>query len=395
SLAPGRLRGGHGGHRTRSVGSRGTELPRRPRARPAASRPGRAPGVPAHPGGRERHADSHVDGAPRHRRPGPRARRRGGRLPRQALCPGRTVGSAPRPLAATLRRRRRAAPLRGAHLGPRLPGGAPGPTRLLPGPDRVRSLGAVPPPPPPGAHPGGAAQPRLGLRLRFGNQFAGGIRRLSAAQDRGGWRAALHSHSARRGIRAPGHVTFRTRLVLATTVAVVAAVLVASTASFLAARNSLLGGAANSLTAAATKITAGQQISATTATLGQGIDSAGAVVSGGGWPGTPQVRLVAAGLAPSFFTTVTVGGDQLREFVEPLPAGTAVETGILAEGGALQIATLLNVESVLARLGIVLGAVALTGVLLAVVLGWLVAQTALVPLNALTATVEDLAEPTD
>jgi two-component system sensor histidine kinase MprB len=182
---------------------------------------------------------------------------------------------------------------------------------------------------------------------------------------------------------------------LATTVAVVAAVLVASTASYLAARNSLLGATDNSLTAAARKITAGQQISATTATLGQVINSAGAVVSGGALPVTPQVRLVAAGLAPSFFTTVTVGGDQLREFIEPLPAGTAVETGILVEGGALQIATLLNVGSVLARLGFVLGAVALTGVLLAVVLGWLVAQTALVPLNALTATVEDLAETTD
>ena len=190
-------------------------------------------------------------------------------------------------------------------------------------------------------------------------------------------------------------MTFRTRLVLATTVAVVVAVLVASTASFLAARNSLLGAADSSLTAAAKKITAGQQISATTATLGQVIDSAGAVVSGGALPVTPQVRLVAAGLAPAFFTTVTVGGDQLREYVEPLPAGTAVATEILAEGGALQIATLLNVASVLDRLGIVLGAVALIGVLLAVVLGWLVAQTALVPLNALTATVEDLAETTD
>jgi two-component system, OmpR family, sensor histidine kinase MprB len=190
-------------------------------------------------------------------------------------------------------------------------------------------------------------------------------------------------------------VTFRTRLVLATTVAVVVAVLVASTASFLAARNALLGAADSSLTAAAKKITAGQQISATTATLGQVIDSAGAVVSGGALPVTPQVRLVAAGLAPAYFTTVNVGGDQLREYVEPLPAGTAVATEILAEGGALQIATLLNVASVLDRLGIVLGAVALTGVLLAVVLGWLVAQTALVPLNSLTATVEDLAETTD
>jgi two-component system sensor histidine kinase MprB len=191
-------------------------------------------------------------------------------------------------------------------------------------------------------------------------------------------------------------VTFRTRLVLATTVAVVVAILVASTASFLAARNSLLNAADNSLTAAARLLTADHPISATTATLLQVIDSQGTVVSGGTLPVTPQVRQVAAGLTKTpFFTTIDYEGDQLREYVEPLPAGTLLEGGILEEGGALQIATLLNVSSVLDRLGIVLGAVALIGVLLAVVLGWLVAQTALVPLNALTATVEDLAETTD
>jgi two-component system sensor histidine kinase MprB len=191
-------------------------------------------------------------------------------------------------------------------------------------------------------------------------------------------------------------VTFRTRLVLATTVAVVVAVLVASTASFLAARNSLLGAADNSLTAAARELTAHQALSATTATLAQVIDAQGNVISGdGSLHVTPQVRLVANGSAPSFFTTVTVDGDQLREFVEALPAGTLIGTSVLEEGGALQVATLLNVGSVLDRLGIVLGAVALTGVLLAIVLGWLVAQTALVPLNDLTATVEDLAETTD
>ena len=190
-------------------------------------------------------------------------------------------------------------------------------------------------------------------------------------------------------------MTFRTRLVLATTVAVVVAVLVASTASFLAARDSLLGAADNSLTAAAQKITAGQQITTTTATLGQVIDSQGTLVSGGQLPITPQARLVAAGQAPSFFTTIDVGGDQLRELVEPLPAGTLFGSLDLTEGGALQIATLVNVGSELDRLGIVLGAVALIGVLLAVVLGWLVAQTALVPLNALTDTVEDLAGTTD
>jgi two-component system sensor histidine kinase MprB len=190
-------------------------------------------------------------------------------------------------------------------------------------------------------------------------------------------------------------VTFRTRLVLATTVAVVVAVLVAATASFLAVRDSLLQAADNSLTAAANKITADQAISATTATLGQVINSEGTVVSGGDLPVTDQVRQVAEGLAPAFFTTVDVGGDQLREYIEPLPAGTLLPGTILEEGGALQIATLVNVGSELDRLGIVLGAVALIGVLLAVVLGWLVAQTALVPLNALTATVEDLAETTD
>jgi two-component system, OmpR family, sensor histidine kinase MprB len=190
-------------------------------------------------------------------------------------------------------------------------------------------------------------------------------------------------------------VTFRTRLVLATTVAVVVAVLVASTASFLAARNSLLGAADNSLATAAKKITSGQQISATGATYGQVIDSAGKAVSGGQLPVTPQVLLVAEGLAPAFFTTVDAEGQELREFVEPLRVGQVFGPLVLEEGGALQIATLLNVGSELERLGIVLGAVALIGVLLAVVLGWLVAQTALVPLNALTDTVEELAETTD
>jgi two-component system sensor histidine kinase MprB len=190
-------------------------------------------------------------------------------------------------------------------------------------------------------------------------------------------------------------VTFRARLVLATTAAVVVAVLAASLASFLVARNTLLQATDNSLTTAAQRIVAGQEIGSTTATLGQVTDAGGAVVSGGGLPVTGQVRLVAVGLAPAYFTTVTVDGNQMRELVEHLPAGTAFESGILVDGGALQIATLLNATSELRTLAILLGVVALIGVLLAVVLGWLVARTALVPLNSLTDTVEDLAETTD
>jgi two-component system sensor histidine kinase MprB len=190
-------------------------------------------------------------------------------------------------------------------------------------------------------------------------------------------------------------VTFRTRLVLATTVAVVVAVLAACSAAYVVARNTLLNAADNSLTTAAQKIVGGQEIGSTTATLGQIIDTSGAVVSGGGLPVTGQVRLVAVGLAPSFFTTVVVGGNEMREYVEHLPAGTVVGPGVLVNGGALQIATLLNATTELYKLAVFLGIVALGGVLLAVVLGWLVARTALVPLNSLTDTVEDVAETTD
>ena len=52
-------------------------------------------------------------------------------------------------------------------------------------------------------------------------------------------------------------------------------------------------------------------------------------------------------------------------------------------------------DSELKKLALLLGAVAFAGVVLAVALGWLVARTALVPLNSLTDTVEDLAETTD
>jgi two-component system, OmpR family, sensor histidine kinase MprB len=190
-------------------------------------------------------------------------------------------------------------------------------------------------------------------------------------------------------------VTFRTRLVLASTVAVVIAVLVASSASFVAARNTLLEAADDSLTTAAQKIAAGEDIGATTATIGQVILPSGAVLVGGFLPVTGEVRLVALGLAPAFFTTVEVGGNQMRELVQHLPPGTTVDGSSLVNGGALQLATLINTSHELTKLALLLGVVALAGVLLAVGLGWLVARTALVPLNSLTDAVEDVAETTD
>ena len=68
------------------------------------------------------------------------------------------------------------------------------------------------------------------------------------------------------------------------------------------------------------------------------------MIAGGGLPVTGQVRLVAVGFAPTFFTTVNVDGNQMRELVEHLPPGTTINGEPLLDGGALQIATLLNVE---------------------------------------------------
>jgi two-component system, OmpR family, sensor histidine kinase MprB len=190
-------------------------------------------------------------------------------------------------------------------------------------------------------------------------------------------------------------MTFRTRLVLASTVAVVIAVLVASSASFVAARNTLLEAADDSLTTAAQSITSGEQLSNTTATFGQVINPSGVVLFGGGLPVTGEVRLVALGLAPPFFSTVEAYGNQTRMLVENLPPGTKVNSTLLVDGGALQIATLLDTSHELSKLALLLGAIALAGVLLAVGLGWLVARTALVPLNSLTDAVEGVAETTD
>src|SRR5271167_2552229 len=214
----------------------------------------------------------------------------------------------------------------------------------------------------------------MGLRLRLGDELTGGLRRVSPSQARGGWRAPLHPDGARRGLRIAGLVTFRTRLVLATTVAVVVAVLAASLGSFLVARHTLLDAADSSLNTAAQRFLAGEEIGTTTATLGQIIDTSGTVIAGGGLPVTGLVRLVAGGFAPTFFTTVNVDGNQMREIVEHLPPGTTINGEPLLQGGALQIATLLNVNSQLKKLALLLGAVALVGVLLAVVLGWLVAR---------------------
>jgi two-component system, OmpR family, sensor histidine kinase MprB len=199
-------------------------------------------------------------------------------------------------------------------------------------------------------------------------------------------------------------MTFRTRLVLAAAVAVVVAVLAASIASYFAARNALLDSVDVDLASTATNaLTPGHQLGESSGLALQIVlPPDDVVVSTTNLPVDAAVRSVANGTGQSFYATVTVQGVEYREYVVHLPAGTEIrsdtpaQSGPLYEGGALQLATpLTGVDDQLGDLGLVLTLVAAAGVALALVLGWLVGRTALVPLNDLTSSVEEVAETTD
>jgi two-component system, OmpR family, sensor histidine kinase MprB len=198
-------------------------------------------------------------------------------------------------------------------------------------------------------------------------------------------------------------VTFRTRLVLASTAAVVIAVLLAAAAAFFVSRNSLISSLDDALQLrAATAMQHPGFLDGDSAAFGafgeKAVAVAAGVTQGNDELGlTPAVVSVADGRAPAFFTTVDVGGAQYRELVTPIPPGTNVSgREVLFNGGALQLATPLSgVNRQLTRLGLALAAVAIGGVVLSVLLGWLVARATLGPLNDLTASVEEVAETTD
>ncbi len=197
-------------------------------------------------------------------------------------------------------------------------------------------------------------------------------------------------------------MTFRARLVLAATVAVVFAVLLASIGAYLATRNALINSVDDSLVATAGSALTSGGCCHVVGITPQVIDSNGTVLLPGGLPVDNQIISVAQSQSMHFFTDVTVHGVEVRELVTPLPAGTQVEftnspaLSLDPPGGALQLATsITGINDELGHLGLALVAIAIAGILLAVLLGWLVARTALVPLDNLTSSVEDVADTTD
>ncbi len=206
------------------------------------------------------------------------------------------------------------------------------------------------------------------------------------------------------------NVTFRSRLVLAATAAVVVAVVLACGAAYVASERSLV---------ASIDVTIGQQ--AQSLISGPGLPtipnecvSSGQcfqVVAGTGSvdPNDPQVLPVPAavrtlalsqGNAPATYFTTVSNGARLREVAIALQPGFLYRSQSavyrLPAGGALQLtAPLAGVDEELRHLFYVLLVVAGGGVALAVVLGYGVGRAVLGPLNQLTDNVEDLAEHTD
>jgi two-component system sensor histidine kinase MprB len=208
-------------------------------------------------------------------------------------------------------------------------------------------------------------------------------------------------------------MTFRGRLVLATTAAVLVVVILGSIASYLVAYNSLVGSVDVTLASYATgyvKSQEPQSLFNTCATANgqciQVVDPSGKTFATDGsavLPVTAAVRSVAGsgGQAPNTYFSTTVEGLDAREVVAALPPGFTYRGGAglpvgLDAGGALQITTpLTGVNQELRHLAFALWVIVIGGVAIAVVLGLAVGRTALRPLNSLTDTVEELAETTD
>jgi two-component system sensor histidine kinase MprB len=212
-------------------------------------------------------------------------------------------------------------------------------------------------------------------------------------------------------------VTFRGRLVLAATAAVLVVVVLGSFVTYIVAYNSLVGSVDASLSAEAHELLSSQSPPGLPNLCGSPVGTCTQVVWAGGrfdpyggdlvLPVTSAVKASANsnGQAPNLFTSTTVNGVAVRQIVAAFPSGFTYndEPGAIGgnyerppAGGALQMsAPLTGVNLELRHLALALWLIVVVGVALAVLLGLGVGRTVLRPLNNLTRTVEELAETTD
>ena len=200
-------------------------------------------------------------------------------------------------------------------------------------------------------------------------------------------------------------MTFKTRLVLASAIAVAIAVLLASAGALVVARNALTASTDTTLQNAAETLLSRPFVDTNdrTGAIEQIVSNNGTILvasPAGELPVNDDVKEVAAGRQTTLYQNVEIDKAPFRELAVTLPVGTAIGGGgnsqILSETGALQLfVPLSGVNSQLTHLLLTLLAIAAIGVLIAVLLGLVVARTALRPLNAISDSVEDIAETTD
>jgi two-component system sensor histidine kinase MprB len=209
-------------------------------------------------------------------------------------------------------------------------------------------------------------------------------------------------------------MTFRARLVMAATAAVLVVVVLGALVTYIVASNSLVGSVDVTLHGAAQTV-ADEVNAQEVPNLANNCPTAGTcyqVIYAGGVtnPSDPQrlpvsgpakVASSSRGEAPQVYFSTVANGMHLRELVIALPPGLIYQGNngtweIPPQGGALQItAPLGGVNTELRHLAEALWLIVLVGVTLSVLLGFGVGRTVLRPLNSLTRTVEELAQTTD
>jgi len=196
-------------------------------------------------------------------------------------------------------------------------------------------------------------------------------------------------------------MTFRARLTLAAAAAVAVAVLLSSAAAFLTLRHDLVHSVDETLRSRVNAVARlarqgelaegaeGRDELARVGGEGQIATADGSAAGLGGgkaaFPVSAQARRVAATQRGSSFSTLHVGGQRVRVLTVPLQQGSALQLGRSLE----------EVDHNLERMAFIFGIVAIVGIGLAAGLGWLVARTALVPLDRLTDAMEDVGATAD
>jgi two-component system sensor histidine kinase MprB len=202
-------------------------------------------------------------------------------------------------------------------------------------------------------------------------------------------------------------MTFRARIAMASAVAVAIAVLLAAGGAFFVARNALLRSTDDTLIQSARTSLSHPFLDTNDAggTLAQIVAADGSILSqspAGKLPVDDIVQKVAMQRLEQTFTNATIDGTPFRELIVPIQAGVRIGGGRglpaiqQTSPAALQLfAPLGGVNHQLGELGLTLAFVAFGGIIIAALLGLIVARTALRPLNHVTVAVEELAETTD